>query len=275
MLLVLRRLELVEPLVLHHELLLEHLDLRLVGAELALGLKLALELGAATEGLHAAQAEIVTKSKEKAKEEVSLVEAEEACAALREHRGGLECEVAGLRADLQRHQAQQLLRASTLQLCGDGPLKRQLDVHLDPTSAAGHRRWSDPSTGWVMRQGCAEDAAEEQPVRCRGPGRPLGAARRCVVVRDEAEVRSECSAATVSTAASMAPAAPAGEEREVRRLAKKLREIEQLATRAAAGERLDVLQLEKLKQRAEVAVELDTQRGLAAARARRAALAGE
>jgi len=71
----------------------------------------------------------------------------------------------------------------------------------------------------------------------------------------------------LSTAAS----SQAPEDREVRRLEKKLREIQRLEERLAAGERLEKLQLEKLLQKEEVEISLDSARGLAEARARDAA----
>lgn len=90
------------------------------------------------------------------------------------------------------------------------------------------------------------------------------------VVDDDA--KSELSVATFSTAASTASAAgPAPEEKEIKRLEKKLRDISKLEACAAAGERLEVLQLEKVKQRADMEIELGTLRGLAEARARNAA----
>lgn len=80
-------------------------------------------------------------------------------------------------------------------------------------------------------------------------------------VLEDADSRSE-----ISTAASSAT-----EDREVRRLEKKLREIERLEGRFTAGERLDKLQLEKLQQKQDVVISLDSARGLAEARARDAA----
>merc|ERR1712060_989652 len=77
------------------------------------------------------------------------------------------------------------------------------------------------------------------------------------------------SVATSSTAASTASAGvPVAEERGMKRLEKKLREISKLVERAAAGEQLDVLQHEKVKHKKEIEVELDTLRGLAESRAR-------
>merc|ERR1712187_48787 len=80
------------------------------------------------------------------------------------------------------------------------------------------------------------------------------------------------SEATASTAAStdVAGAGPA-EVRDMKRLEKKLREISKLTERACQGEKLDALQLEKMKQKPELEAELGTLRDLAAARARDAA----
>merc|ERR1719499_2031195 len=125
----------------------------------------------------------------------------------------------------------------------------------------------------------SECALRHRPV-CLECGQPGHLRRACPAVprlpekqggADE-DSRSECSVATSSTAASTASAgAPAAEEKEMKRLEKKLREISKLVERAAAGEQLDMLQQEKVKRRGEIEVELDTLRGLAGARARDAA----
>merc|ERR1719229_1522293 len=101
---------------------------------------------------------------------------------------------------------------------------------------------------------------------------PLGAGRGSKKVKDveeesNADARSD-SAASLSTAAS---AQVATEEREIRRLEKRLREISKLEERLAAGGNLDALQRAKIEQRHEVEIDLDSARGLAQARARGAA----
>lgn len=107
------------------------------------------------------------------------------------------------------------------------------------------------------------------PTLQRGAGEQPRLQVACAVDDD---ARSELSAATLSTAASTASAVgPVPEEKEIKRLEKKLREVSKLEARAAAGERLEANQLEKVKQRADIEIELDTLRGLAEARARNAA----
>merc|ERR1711972_1008456 len=86
-----------------------------------------------------------------------------------------------------------------------------------------------------------------------------------------ADARSDSAATCVSTAASSSQV-PA-EERDIRRLEKKLREIGKLEERLAAGEDLDGLQRAKIEQRSEVEIDLESARGLAQARVRGAAAA--
>merc|ERR1719413_267033 len=134
---------------------------------------------------------------------------------------------------------------------------------------------------------CGQEGHRTGSSQCKAPGQ--AAAPVAVVVRAErrdgrssrndvkdeedsnADARSDSAATSVSTAASSSQV-PA-EERETRRLEKKLREISKLEERLAAGEALDALQRAKLETRREVEIDLESARGLALARARGAAAA--
>merc|ERR1719413_5350 len=124
----------------------------------------------------------------------------------------------------------------------------------------GHRRSECPLQHWPVGLECGQVGHLRRacPALSQLPEKAV----------DE-DSRSEYSVATSSTVASTASAgARAVEEREMKRLEKKLREISKLVERAAAGEQLDMLQHEKVKHKGEIEVELDTLRGLAEARAR-------
>merc|ERR1712224_136403 len=79
---------------------------------------------------------------------------------------------------------------------------------------------------------------------------------------------SEASVSTMATLSAVAPVLSGPEEREVRKLEKKLRDIAKLEKRHAAGEELDINQVEKVKQRCDVEAELATIKAMCAARAR-------
>jgi len=101
-------------------------------------------------------------------------------------------------------------------------------------------------------------------------------ARREAVEADK-DCRSDCSTRTASTAATdfadklaRKTKNMAKEDKKVKKAQKLLREIEKLVERRVAGEVLETLQLEKIRRKVDVEVELETAMGLVAARARNA-----
>jgi len=140
---------------------------------------------------------------------------------------------------------------------GNCPLRRPRRLCLE-CGEFGHVRGACP-----MRQAArsAADADLRAASVLAAAAAALPKASKKQPLLEDADSHSE-----VSTTASSA-----SEDREVRRLEKKLREIARLEERFAMGERLDKLQLEKLQQKEEVEISLDSARGLAEARARDAA----
>merc|ERR1712185_123790 len=80
----------------------------------------------------------------------------------------------------------------------------------------------------------------------------------------DTDTRSESTAATLS----FVPATCESEDREARKLQKKLREIAKLQEREARGERLDSLQLKKIDQKVTIEVAFEWTLARAAAKAR-------